>query len=72
MSENISNLVMVILAAGSFIQPMFFGGIFLFMFKLFPTRKEIELQESNQNLRHSENGKRFDTIEADIKTLLKR
>ena len=72
MSENIFNIVMVILAVSSFVQPMFFGAIFLFMFKLFPTRKEIELQEANQQARHIENGARFSTIEDDIKTLLER
>lgn len=72
MSEPTFNTVTVILAIGSLLQPLFFGGIFLFMFKLFPTRREIELQEANQKLRHVENQQRFTTIEGDIKTLLER
>jgi hypothetical protein len=71
MNENTSNLVMMIMAVGSFLQSMFFGTIFLFMFKWFPTRKEIELQEENQKMRHKENQDRFHSIETDIKQLLK-
>ena len=72
MNEQSYNLVMVVLAIGSVLQPMFFGIIFLFMFKFFPTRKEIELQETNQINRHNENQRRFETIEVDVKTLLQR
>lgn len=72
MNEQNLNLVTVILSVGSFVQPMFFGAIFLFMFKFFPTRREIELQETNQQARHKENQDRFHTIEKDIKKLLEQ
>jgi hypothetical protein len=72
MNSEMLNIVTVILAIGSFLQPMFFGTIFLFMFKWFPTRKEIELTEANQIVRHNENALRFQTIEDDVKTLLRR
>lgn len=72
MTTETFNLVTVILAVGSLLQPLFFGAIFLFMFKLFPTRREIEMQEENQKARHLENQSRFTTIEGDIKTLLER
>lgn len=72
MNENTFNLITIILAVGGILQSLFFGTIFLFMFKLFPTRRETELQEENQRLRHIENQKRFETLETDIKTLLSR
>lgn len=70
-TENF-NIVMVILSIGSVVSPMFYGCIFLFMFKWFPTRREIELQEANQQNRHHENQERFTAIEHDIKKLLTR
>lgn len=71
MSEQMMNIVMVILAVGTFIQPMFFGTIFLFMFKWFPTRKEIELMEKMQGYRHEENQSRFTNLESDVKMILR-
>ena len=72
MSPETFNLIEVILAIGAVLQPMVYGAIFLFMFKLFPTRRESELQEHNQELRHKENQSRFSAIEGDIKELLGR
>lgn len=72
MGETTFNIVMVILSIGTVVSPMFYGCIFLFMFKWFPTRKEIELQEVNQKDRHRENQERFMGIESDIKKLLER
>lgn len=72
MSNETFNLAMIILSVGSVVSPMFYGCIFLFMFKWFPTRREVELQEQNQIIRHRENQGRFETIEGDIKKLLER
>jgi hypothetical protein len=72
MNEATTNTVTVVLSIGSVLSPLFFGGIFLFIFKYFPTRKEIELQESSQLARHLENQRRFETIETDVKELLAR
>jgi len=66
------NFVTIVLSIGAVISPMFFGCIFLFMFKWFPTRREIELQEASQQARHQENQERFTSIETDIKQLLTR
>lgn len=54
--------VTVILALGAFLQPMFFGVLFLFMFKHFPTRREIDLQEKQQEDRHKENLQKFEKL----------
>jgi hypothetical protein len=72
MNDNIANWVTVILALGASIQPLFLGVMFMFMFKFFPTRKEVELQEQNQAARHAENTLRFGVIERDVKELLSR
>ena len=72
MNEQTFNLVTVILALGAAVQPLFLGTMFFFMFKFFPTRREVELQEQNQTSRHEENKLRFATIERDVKELLKR
>jgi len=72
MNDQITNYVTVILAFGAAIQPLFLGTMFIFMFKFFPTRKEVELQEQNQTARHEENKLRFQVIERDVKELLKR
>lgn len=66
------NAVTEILAIGAAVQPLFMGMMFMFMFKFFPTRKEVELQEQNQLARHEENKLRFGIIERDVKELLKR
>ena len=72
MNSEITNYVTVILSIGAAVQPLFLGVMFMFMFKFFPTRKEVELQEQNQASRHEENKLRFSTIERDVKELLKR
>lgn len=72
MSESTVNLITLILSIGTVLQPLFFGAIFVFVFKYFPTRKEIELQEISQQARHLENQRRFETIEIDVKELLLR
>ena len=54
--------VTVILSIGALFQPLFFGVIFLFIFKHFPTRREIELQEKQQEDRHKENLQKFEKL----------
>lgn len=72
MNDSPLQVITEILAVGAGIQPIFMAMVFLFMFKYFPTRKEVELQETNQLSRHEENKLRFGIIERDVKELLKR
>jgi hypothetical protein len=79
MNETFFNWVTIILATGASIQPMFIGFMFMMMFRYFPTRKEVELLETNQLARHHENqaiasktDAKIAVIESDIKKLLQR
>jgi len=72
MHEKIMNTIVVILAIGGAITPMFFGFIYWKMSQMFVSKNDFDSFKIEQQTKHTENKEILHDINTDIKEILKK